>query len=220
MSTTLVERGIESVLLISHLNDPSDVGALKDCLQEYQKQWPRTSFRRTGRHEHATGNWAVRLSVAQRRPSLQEIRIRLDVRPAEDSVPRSSESTTIRAQELRAVVQFIAGLDVKASCHVHVDWEFEPGSHECVIKLPMLVTAGNKLPFEAISGVRFKKSIEEDVGSVIVDSDTEGGMHVTAVFSLAGLPSFDAVERAVSRGTMILEDLVVPVEAAAQQKKG
>ncbi len=222
MDTTLAERGIESVLLTSRLMQPREADALKRHLQEYQKQWPRRGFRRTGHYTRSTGEWIVHLTVVRQRSSARDIRVRLEVHPAEDGSLGDLEVREIEGQEtkeLQDVLRFIVNLNTEISCHVHVDWEFEPGSRDCVIKLPMLVTAGGKLPFTSISGVRFRKATEDDVGSIIVDSDSEGGMHVTAIFSLATAPSLDAVDRAISRGTALLEDLVVPVQASASEGK-
>ena len=161
--------------------DPEEEEALTEKIRSYRKGWPRSPLNRLGldiQHEFMRH---VEFSVTRGPRNSRRIRVRLHCHVATDErIPkRTRERQIVSFGAISDVMGHLEGMNLEGHCHAHLNWRFESGTRESILKLPMLSTGGRNMPFESVSGVRLKRSSPEGEISVILDSTVEGGLAAT-----------------------------------------
>ena len=189
---------------------PEQEAALTEKVRTYRKGWPRSPLTKIGLDVHEDFERHVDFSLRRgpRRSGL--IQVRLQAHPLEDGslTRRTRERQSREFQELSDVMTFIEHMDIETRCHAHVNWEYEPGSYDTIVKLPMLVTSGPGLPFEHISGVRFIRQSEGGDISIIIDRARGGRLVATAQIPLSNNLSLALVDEVTLMAAQIIEDFV------------
>ena len=109
-------------------------------------------------------------------------------------------------------MRHLEDMNLVGHCHAHVNWSFESGARESILKLPLLSTGGSSMPFESISGVRLKRSSPEGEISVILDSTVEGGIAATMQIPLTDGLSFGMVDDVLLLTDGIIKEFVFEVQ--------
>lgn len=220
MSVDFKALHIRSLLISAFLTcGPEEEKAVSEKIRGYMKGWPRSTFSRFGLHVNDGFARHADLSVRRRPWPSRLIHVSLDVhRVPNDKMPRAARLKREIAvfDEISDVLSHIETLDVGTRCHGHVTWEFDPGTHESIIKLPMLSTTGGRLPFDSISGVRFTKQSEDGDISIIVDRYPSGAMGVVAQMPLRDRVSLRLVDEVALGSSKMIEEFILPVPTEPQ----
>lgn len=216
MPVDLEALHIVSVAILGSITcDPEQEQALSEKIRVYRKGWPRHPLTRLGLDIRDGFTRHVDFSITRppRRSGLLRVRLQVHQLTNENTSRRSRDKRILEFHELSDVMDHIEGMDIKVRCHAHVNWAYEPGSHEAIMKLPMLSTSGDILPFESITGVRFKKPSEDGDISIVIDTTREGGIVATAQIPLSDGLSLSLIDEVIVMSSELIEDFVFRVPA-------
>ena len=221
MTIDFQELHIQSLHILAFLGcNPGQEEAITEKIRTYRKTWPKRPFGRLGLHEADGSARHVELSITRHARSSRRIHVSLEIHPVlNDKMPRSRQRQKQIAEfdEISDVLSHIASLDVRTRCHAHIKWEFDPAKHESIIKLPMLSTGGGKLPFDCISGVRFRRRSENGDMSIIVDANQGGELGVVAHIPLAGQISLGLVDELSHSASEIIGEFIFDVSTESDR---
>ena len=75
------------------------------------------------------------------------------------------------------------------------------------------------MPFESISGVRFKKPSQDGDISIIVDATRVGGLVATAQIPLSGGLSLQLIDKATLMSSEIIKDFIFDIPTADEERE-
>ena len=192
-----------------------DEEALTEKIRSYRRGWPRFPLTRLGLDVQNEFMRHVELSVTHGPRNSRRIRVRLHCHVATDErLPnRTRERQIASFGEISDVMGHIESMNLEGHFHAHVNWSFESGTRESILKLPMLSTSGKNMPFESISGVRLKRSSPEGEISVILDSTEEGDLAATMQIPLRINLSLGMVDDVLLMSDEIIREFVFEVQS-------
>lgn len=215
MSVDFSELNIVSVTLFAILDCNEQQRAdLSDKVRVYRKGWPRYPLKRLGIDLCSQGTPRhVDLTVSRSPRNASIIRVRLQIHQvATGQLSANARSKQLAAfEEVVDIVDHIESANIASRCHAHVSWDYEPNTHETIIKLPMLSTSGLTLPFDFVSGVRFIKSSESGDISIIIDTNREGRLVATVQIPLQFSLSLGLIDNVVQMSSEIIEGFVFKI---------
>ena len=194
--------------------DSGEEDALTEEIRSYRKGWPRSPLNRLGLDVQPEFKRHVEFSVTRGPRNSRRIRVRLHGHVATDErlTKRARERQIVSLQEISDVMGHLEGMNLAGHCHAHVNWSFDAGTREPILKLPLLSTSGSSMPFESISGVRLKRPSPEGEISVILDSTAEGGLSATMQIPLGIGLSFGMIDDVLLLTDGIIKEFVFDVQ--------
>lgn len=194
---------------------PEQETTLSEKIRTYRKGWPRHPLVKLGINEHEGIMHHMDFSITHMPRPSRQIRLQLQVHQmtTERISRRSREKQVAVFNEISDVIGYIEGMNLEARCHAHINWNYEPKTHETIIRLPMLASGGDTLPFEFISGVRFIKPSEHGDISIIVDTNRAGRLVVTAQIPLSDGIFLKKIDEVVQMSTDIIKDFIFEIPA-------
>lgn len=219
MSVDLKALNIVSVSLFGLINCADEQRAgLTEKIRKYRKGWPRHPLKGVGLDVYDGFARHVDFSISRRRQHPETIQIRLEVHqlPTRIPTPRAEAKQRATMEELTDIMTYIENAGLDSRCHAHVSWDYEPNSHDTVIKLPMLLTSGHNMPFEFISGARFIQPSQSGDISIIIDTNREGRLVATAQIPLLRGISLKLIDEVVDIALDIIKDFVFEVSSESR----
>ena len=210
--TELEALHIDSVEILGALDcSPEQKAALSNKIRLYRKGWPRYPLVRTGLQVHEGVGRHVDFFIAPGSQSNNRHSFRLEVRPAslDQETTKARETSINEFHQLLDVLECIQSLEIECRAHAHVNWEYEPGSYETLIELPMLTTMGDEMPFDYVSGLRFVKESQVGRTAVILDTMRNGVLLASAQIPLENpKPSLDLLDHVTHDAVSLIEKYV------------
>ena len=223
MTLDLAALDIVSVNIIGSIEcNPEQEAALTARIRTYRKGWPRTPLMKVGLDTYEGFERHVEFSLRRLSRRSGVMQVRLQAHPLEDRdlSPRSRKKQIAEFSQISDLMDFIEGMDAETHCHAHVNWEFEPGSYETIIRLPLFETGKSKLPFEHISGVRFIRRSEDGEISIIIDRARSGDLMSTVQIPLSRELSLKLIDDVTIMATQIIDDFVFDVPTTIEEEAG